>query len=66
MCKCFKRLMCVLFKLFNTVSVVNVDCFRFSMALASGLLEVIAPSPVYYPNLDNIKQTHGDSKERTK
>uniref|UniRef100_A0A665WW88 Alpha-1,3-mannosyl-glycoprotein 4-beta-N-acetylglucosaminyltransferase A n=1 Tax=Echeneis naucrates TaxID=173247 RepID=A0A665WW88_ECHNA len=32
----------------------------------SGLLEVISPPAAYYPDLTNLKETFGDSKERVK
>lgn len=40
--------------------------FRFSTELSSGLLEVISPPAAYYPELTNLKETFGDSKERVK
>lgn len=40
--------------------------FRFSTELSSGLLEVISPPPAYYPDLTNLKETFGDSRERVK
>lgn len=39
---------------------------RFDDALESGLLEVIAPQASYYPDLDNLPLTFGDSKDRVK
>ncbi|KAK2839054.1 hypothetical protein Q7C36_013868 [Tachysurus vachellii] len=39
---------------------------NFPDDVKSGLVEVIAPSPFYYPNLSNLKETFGDSKERVK
>ncbi|WAR00110.1 MGT4B-like protein [Mya arenaria] len=38
----------------------------FSDSMASGLLEVISPPSEYYPDLDNLKLTFGDTKERVK
>lgn len=38
----------------------------FADHLDTGLLEVISPHPTFYPNLDNVKETLGDSKMRTK
>lgn len=40
--------------------------FRFSTELSSGLLEVISPPAAYYPELTNLKETFGDSRERVK
>uniref|UniRef100_A0A3P9JE21 Alpha-1,3-mannosyl-glycoprotein 4-beta-N-acetylglucosaminyltransferase A n=1 Tax=Oryzias latipes TaxID=8090 RepID=A0A3P9JE21_ORYLA len=37
---------------------------EFSTELNSGLLEVISPPASYYPDLTNLKETFGDSKER--
>ncbi|XP_033112076.1 alpha-1,3-mannosyl-glycoprotein 4-beta-N-acetylglucosaminyltransferase A-like isoform X2 [Anneissia japonica] len=38
----------------------------FPREIESGLLEVISPPASYYPDLDNLKETFGDSKERVK
>ncbi|KAM8748703.1 alpha-1,3-mannosyl-glycoprotein 4-beta-N-acetylglucosaminyltransferase A [Acanthopagrus schlegelii] len=47
-------------------SVVAVLEKEFSTELSSGLLEVISPPAAYYPDLTNLKETFGDSKERVK
>ena len=39
---------------------------RYDKYIKIGLLEVIAPPPEYYPNLDALKETFGDSMERVK
>ncbi|XP_017330065.1 alpha-1,3-mannosyl-glycoprotein 4-beta-N-acetylglucosaminyltransferase B-like [Ictalurus punctatus] len=39
---------------------------NFPDDVKSGLVEVISPSPFYYPNLSNLKETFGDSRERVK
>uniref|UniRef100_A0A3Q3CGD7 Alpha-1,3-mannosyl-glycoprotein 4-beta-N-acetylglucosaminyltransferase A n=1 Tax=Haplochromis burtoni TaxID=8153 RepID=A0A3Q3CGD7_HAPBU len=39
---------------------------EFSTELSSGLLEVISPPASYYPDLNNLKETFGDSKERVR
>lgn len=39
---------------------------RFAEHLHSGLIDVIAPHSSYYPDLNNLKQTLGDSPERVK
>uniref|UniRef100_A0A672H395 Alpha-1,3-mannosyl-glycoprotein 4-beta-N-acetylglucosaminyltransferase A n=1 Tax=Salarias fasciatus TaxID=181472 RepID=A0A672H395_SALFA len=39
---------------------------EFSTELNSGLLEVISPPATYYPDLTNLKETFGDSKERVR
>ncbi|KAF7707014.1 alpha-1,3-mannosyl-glycoprotein 4-beta-N-acetylglucosaminyltransferase B-like [Silurus meridionalis] len=39
---------------------------NFPEDVKSGLIEVISPSPAYYPNLSNLKETFGDSSERVK
>jgi len=40
--------------------------FRFAYALSTGLLEVIVPSPEYYPNFDTLQYTFGDTMERVR
>lgn len=39
---------------------------RFPSHVESGLIEVVAPSPSYYPDLDSLKITLGDSPERVR
>ncbi|XP_058884800.1 alpha-1,3-mannosyl-glycoprotein 4-beta-N-acetylglucosaminyltransferase A isoform X3 [Acipenser ruthenus] len=39
---------------------------EFSTEISSGLLEVISPPASYYPDLTNLKETFGDTKERVK
>lgn len=39
---------------------------EFSKEINSGLLEVISPPESYYPDLTNLKETFGDSKERVR
>uniref|UniRef100_A0A9J8C1V5 Alpha-1,3-mannosyl-glycoprotein 4-beta-N-acetylglucosaminyltransferase A n=1 Tax=Cyprinus carpio carpio TaxID=630221 RepID=A0A9J8C1V5_CYPCA len=39
---------------------------EFYTELNSGLLEVISPPANYYPDLNNLRETFGDSKERVK
>ncbi|XP_029936257.1 alpha-1,3-mannosyl-glycoprotein 4-beta-N-acetylglucosaminyltransferase A isoform X1 [Myripristis murdjan] len=39
---------------------------EFSTELSSGLLEVISPPAAYYPDLSNLKETFGDSRERVR
>ncbi|XP_044073953.1 alpha-1,3-mannosyl-glycoprotein 4-beta-N-acetylglucosaminyltransferase A isoform X1 [Siniperca chuatsi] len=39
---------------------------EFSIELSSGLLEVISPPATYYPELTNLKETFGDSRERVR
>uniref|UniRef100_A0ACB8FI69 Alpha-1,3-mannosyl-glycoprotein 4-beta-N-acetylglucosaminyltransferase A n=1 Tax=Sphaerodactylus townsendi TaxID=933632 RepID=A0ACB8FI69_9SAUR len=39
---------------------------EFSAEISSGLVEVIAPPASYYPDLTNLKETFGDSKERVR
>lgn len=52
---------------FHPVDVTNfLSFFRFSTELNSGLLEVISPPAAYYPELTNLKETFGDSRERVK
>ncbi|XP_064417378.1 alpha-1,3-mannosyl-glycoprotein 4-beta-N-acetylglucosaminyltransferase B-like [Latimeria chalumnae] len=38
----------------------------FPEEVQSGILEVISPPASYYPDLSNLKETFGDSKERVK
>ncbi len=40
--------------------------FRYATHLESGLLEVISPASAFYPNLDAVKETFGDTKDRVK
>ncbi|NXT07353.1 MGT4A acetylglucosaminyltransferase, partial [Prunella fulvescens] len=44
----------------------DVSIDRFSTEINSGLVEVIAPPATYYPDLTNLKETFGDSKERVR
>ncbi|NWX84532.1 MGT4A acetylglucosaminyltransferase, partial [Nothoprocta ornata] len=44
----------------------RVSFDRFSTEINSGLVEVIAPPASYYPDLTNLKETFGDSKERVR
>uniref|UniRef100_A0A8C1WZX6 Zgc:154054 n=1 Tax=Cyprinus carpio TaxID=7962 RepID=A0A8C1WZX6_CYPCA len=37
-----------------------------SVQTNSGVIEVISPSPHYYPDLSNLKETFGDPKERVR
>lgn len=39
---------------------------RFPVQVDSGLIEVLAPSPTYYPNFDKLRITLGDSPERVR
>lgn len=39
---------------------------RFPLQIESGLIEVLAPSPAYYPDLDSLRITLGDSPERVR
>ncbi|BFZ15298.1 hypothetical protein BsWGS_18337 [Bradybaena similaris] len=39
---------------------------NFAQALDAGLLEVIVPPAGFYPDLNNLKETFGDTKERVK
>uniref|UniRef100_A0A8C3TC74 Alpha-1,3-mannosyl-glycoprotein 4-beta-N-acetylglucosaminyltransferase A n=1 Tax=Chelydra serpentina TaxID=8475 RepID=A0A8C3TC74_CHESE len=39
---------------------------RFSTEISSGLVEIISPPATYYPDLTNLKETFGDSKERVR
>ena len=45
---------------------IAIICFRFPQSIESGLLEVIAPPADFYPDMDNLKQTFGDTQERVK
>uniref|UniRef100_A0A8C3CGM9 Alpha-1,3-mannosyl-glycoprotein 4-beta-N-acetylglucosaminyltransferase A n=1 Tax=Cairina moschata TaxID=8855 RepID=A0A8C3CGM9_CAIMO len=46
----------------------KLDCVMvvFIGEINSGLVEVIAPPASYYPDLSNLKETFGDSKERVR
>ncbi|KAM7182303.1 alpha-1,3-mannosyl-glycoprotein 4-beta-N-acetylglucosaminyltransferase A isoform 3-T5 [Macrochelys suwanniensis] len=39
---------------------------EFSTEISSGLVEIISPPATYYPDLTNLKETFGDSKERVR
>ncbi|KAK3700431.1 hypothetical protein QZH41_015290, partial [Actinostola sp. cb2023] len=39
---------------------------RFPYAVEAGLVEVVAPRKTFYPNLDNLPLTFGDTKDRVK
>ncbi|KAG8504889.1 Alpha-1,3-mannosyl-glycoprotein 4-beta-N-acetylglucosaminyltransferase A, partial [Galemys pyrenaicus] len=39
---------------------------EFSKEIDSGLVEIISPPESYYPDLTNLKETFGDSKERVR
>ncbi|XP_032253225.1 alpha-1,3-mannosyl-glycoprotein 4-beta-N-acetylglucosaminyltransferase A isoform X4 [Halichoerus grypus] len=39
---------------------------EFSKEISSGLVEIISPPESYYPDLTNLKETFGDSKERVR
>ncbi|XP_070552507.1 alpha-1,3-mannosyl-glycoprotein 4-beta-N-acetylglucosaminyltransferase B-like [Ptychodera flava] len=39
---------------------------KFSIEVDAGLIEVISPPANYYPDLDNVKETFGDPKDRVK
>ncbi|XP_026522744.1 alpha-1,3-mannosyl-glycoprotein 4-beta-N-acetylglucosaminyltransferase A [Notechis scutatus] len=39
---------------------------EFSTEIRSGLVEIIAPPAFYYPDMKNLKETFGDSKERVR
>nr|XP_046262109.1 alpha-1,3-mannosyl-glycoprotein 4-beta-N-acetylglucosaminyltransferase B-like [Scatophagus argus] len=39
---------------------------NFPREVQSGLLEVVSPSPHYYPNFTSLTETFGDSKDRVK
>jgi len=43
-----------------------VRVLSFAYALNTGLLEVIVPSPQYYPNFDTLQDTFGDTMERVR
>lgn len=40
--------------------------FRFLEDINSGLIEIVSPSESYYPDLDSVPLTFGDSRERVK
>uniref|UniRef100_A0A671E6R9 Alpha-1,3-mannosyl-glycoprotein 4-beta-N-acetylglucosaminyltransferase A n=1 Tax=Rhinolophus ferrumequinum TaxID=59479 RepID=A0A671E6R9_RHIFE len=39
---------------------------EFSKEISSGLVEIISPPASYYPDLTNLKETFGDSKDRVR
>lgn len=39
---------------------------RFPMEIHSGLLEVISPSPHFYPDFSRLRESFGDPKERVR
>lgn len=50
----------------NLSNSANLSHNRFSKEISSGLVEVISPPESYYPDLTNLKETFGDSKERVR
>jgi len=56
---------CVLSYCYSVMSLCML-VFRFAYALNTGLLEVIVPSPDYYPNFDTLQDTFGDTMERVR
>ncbi|CAN9514657.1 unnamed protein product [Ophioblennius macclurei] len=47
-------------------SIADTIMKNFPQAVQSGLLEVVSPSPYYYPDFSSLRETFGDSKERVK
>lgn len=41
-------------------------CFRLPDAVNSGLIDIIAPSPGYYPDFSKLRITFDDSKDRVR
>ena len=39
---------------------------RFPIDVGSGLIEIVSPSASFYPDLDTVPLTFGDSRERVK
>lgn len=39
---------------------------RFPKEIHSGLLEVISPSPHFYPDFSHLRESFGDPKERVR
>ena len=59
------------FYTFSTVSILKSEhefCFNYSFhaELDSGLIEVISPRGSYYPDLNAVRETFGDTQERVK
>ena len=52
--------------LLHSVESLAGDVRRFSAAMASGQLEVIAPAAQYYPSLVDLRDTFGDTIERVR
>ncbi|XP_016140655.1 alpha-1,3-mannosyl-glycoprotein 4-beta-N-acetylglucosaminyltransferase B-like [Sinocyclocheilus grahami] len=46
--------------------IVHLGQRRTGDAVRSGVIEVISPSPHYYPDFSNLKETFGDPKERVR
>ena len=40
--------------------------FRFPSDVESGLVEIVSPSTSFYPDLEAVPLTFGDSRERVK
>uniref|UniRef100_A0A8C5N5M6 Alpha-1,3-mannosyl-glycoprotein 4-beta-N-acetylglucosaminyltransferase A n=1 Tax=Gouania willdenowi TaxID=441366 RepID=A0A8C5N5M6_GOUWI len=55
-----EKLDCVIIVFVGEVRVV------YKLTVISGLLEVISPPAAYYPDLTNLKETFGDSRERVR
>ncbi|KAL8212052.1 UNVERIFIED_CONTAM: hypothetical protein K2H54_035806 [Gekko kuhli] len=57
------------YELYKTPSVISVSMLhllRFPNEIHSGLLEVISPSPHFYPDFSRLRESFGDPKERVR
>lgn len=70
----FHSLVLLLFEVFCISSLIlsllsQTNCsllFRFNSEIESGLVEIVAPSSSFYPDLDAVPLTFGDSRERVR
>ena len=63
---CLRFNVCILPDTCVECILICVCVFSFAYALNTGLLEVIVPSPDYYPNFDTLQDTFGDTMERVR
>jgi alpha-1,3-mannosylglycoprotein beta-1,4-N-acetylglucosaminyltransferase A/B len=48
------------------MKLIDLDLFRFPSEVNSGVLEIISPPRSFYPDLENIRLSFGDDKDRVR
>uniref|UniRef100_A0A671RMX1 Alpha-1,3-mannosyl-glycoprotein 4-beta-N-acetylglucosaminyltransferase B-like n=1 Tax=Sinocyclocheilus anshuiensis TaxID=1608454 RepID=A0A671RMX1_9TELE len=61
-----KDIVIVVFVAEVTIYLCSLFSYISPDAVRSGVIEVISPSPHYYPDFSNLKETFGDPKERVR